>query len=455
MNRTIGHLGIRYATAARFEPPVPVAFAGIGSEAGTAGPIAPQVPGLLENLLGMDVGSMSEDCLHLNVFRPADAVPGSDLPVLVWVHGGAFQNGSGSIPWYDGSSLASRGTVVVTINYRLGALGFLGRRNSGTLDQICALGWVRDNISAFGGDAGNVTIFGESAGGSGVLALLAAPGAKGLFHRVWSMSPSIRQLRDVAAAEKWEAAFLSELGVGTIDEARDAGLDRILGAQARVAAMPNDGYDMFAPTAGGDGLDADFDAAFGSSELPVVIGTNRDENSLFLAFDPEVAGCSHDKWVAHARAHFGGAADHAIARYEEHRPSATPAQLIAAVQTDHVFRRPAQRVAESRVAAGNQTWMYWFTWATPVFDGALGSCHALDIPFAFDNIHAQGSEMLLGTGPERAGIAARFADEICRFAREGSAGWPAFDLRDRTTLRIDEECEVLNDPEPALRLLHE
>ena len=111
-------------------------------------------------------------------------------------------------------------------------------------------------------------------------------------------------------------------------------------------------------------------------------------------------------------------------------------------------------MAESRVAAGNPTWMYWFTWGTPVFDGALGSCHALDIPFAFDNIAAPGSEFMTGTGPERAAIAARFADEIVRFAVEGAPGWTAFNLDARPTLRIDTLTELLHDPEPQLRELH-
>ena len=213
------HLGIRFATAERFEAPVLVPYDSAAT-LGQAGPMAPQVPGMMEQLLGVDASHMSEDCLFLNVFAPADATPDSKLPVLYWIHGGAFLNGAGSVAWYDGSRLAARGHLVVTINYRLGALGFLGAGNWGTLDQICGLQWVREHIGAFGGDAGNVTIFGESAGGSAVVSLMAAPDAQGLFHRAWAMSPSIRQLRTLAQAEEWAAAFLGHAGVSSIDEAR-------------------------------------------------------------------------------------------------------------------------------------------------------------------------------------------------------------------------------------------
>ncbi|MEQ1704279.1 MAG: carboxylesterase family protein, partial [Ilumatobacteraceae bacterium] len=186
---TIAHLGIRYARAERFASPTIEPWQP-GSALGQAGPMAPQVPGMLEQLLGMDASTMSEDCLFLNVYAPADATASSKLPVLYWIHGGAYLNGAGSIGWYDGGRLAARGQVVVTINYRLGALGFMGEGNCGTLDMICGLQWVREHITDFGGDPGNVTIFGESAGGSAVVSLLAAPSAQGLFHHAWAMSPS-------------------------------------------------------------------------------------------------------------------------------------------------------------------------------------------------------------------------------------------------------------------------
>lgn len=447
--------GIRYAMAERFAPPVSVAYSP-GDELGVSGPMCPQLAGMLEKMLGADVSNANEDCLFLDVFAPEGAAPGS-LPVLVWVHGGAYLNGSGSAAWYDGSRLAARGTVVVSINYRLGAFGYLGTRNLGLLDQIAALEWVQRHVGAFGGDPGNVTIFGESAGGSAVVSLLAAPATKGLVHRAWSMSPSIRQLRGVESARRWEAEFLAAAGVGSVDEARALSVDDVLAAQAKVLTLGNTEYDMFAPTGGGEGLPDDMLAAAASNPVPWCVGTNRDENLLFLAFDPNFARATVEQWEKHLARAFGDRAAEARAAYEAARPGESPLNLISAVQTDHGFRRPAQKLAEARVAKGNASWMYWFTWASPAFDGLLGSAHALDIPFAFDNLDAPGSSLMLGdAGLDGArNLASRFADEIVGFARTGSASWPRFDVDSRPTLRLDVETELLHDPEPALRALHD
>lgn len=447
------HLGIRYATAARFEAPVMVPFDPSAGPFDTAGKLAPQVPGMMENMLGIDVGDMSEDCLFLNVFAPADAEPASKLPVLYWIHGGAYLNGGGSIAWYDGSALAARGHVVVTINYRLGALGFLGAGNWGTLDQICGLRWVREHIAQFGGDPGNVTIFGESAGGSAVVSLLAAPEAEGLFHGAWAMSPSIGQLRTLETANTWLEAFLGHAGVASVDEACDLPLEKILEAQTATLAMPNTNLDVFAPAGGGEGLAPDLLAAAAANPVPLSIGTNRDENLLFLAFDPRYSGAGEQQWLDHLALQFGDRAAEARAEYEAAREGASHLTLISAAQTDHVFRQPARRLAEARHAVGNSTWMYWFTWASPAFGGMLGSSHAFDIPFAFDNLQSPGTEMLLGTGEERQAIATRFADEISAFAKGGAASWPQYDLQQRPTLRIDAEFEVLHDPESGVRSL--
>ena len=159
-------LGIPFATAGRFLPPTDIASGYNNFDASSYGYICPQTPGMLEMALNMDASHMNEDCLNLNVYTPNDSSDSQSLPVLVWIHGGAYTNGAGSVAWYHGSSLASRGCIVVTINYRLGALGFLGDENYGILDMLSALRWVQRNIASFGGNANNVTIFGESAGGS-------------------------------------------------------------------------------------------------------------------------------------------------------------------------------------------------------------------------------------------------------------------------------------------------
>jgi para-nitrobenzyl esterase len=410
--------GIRFATAARFEAPVRVPFAGVPAPGGTPGPIAPQTPGMLEQMFGQTALDISEDCLSLNVFAPADAGPGSALPVLHWIHGGAYVNGSGSSPFYEASNLAARGHVVVTVNYRLGAFGYLGAGNWGTLDQICGLEWVRDNIAAFGGDAGNVTIFGESAGGSAVLSLMASPQAEGLFHRVVAQSPSIRQLRSLETANEWAAKFFEAAGVDGLDGARSLTVEQMLEAQGKVLLMRSTNYDMFSPAGGGDALPHDVLSAVAASPVPLLMGTTRDESRLFTTFDPSMADCDEARWQEFLQAHFADRAGHA-----------------------------------RRTELGNPTWKYWFTFASTAFGGVLGSCHALDIPFVFDNATAPGTEFLLGDGEGRGEIADRFAGEISAFAKGGAASWPAYDTAKRATLRIDHRTEVLHDPESPIRAL--
>ena len=444
--------GIRYASAERFSPPQLLTYSP-GGELGVSGPISPQVPGMLEQMLGQDISQMNEDCLFLDVYAPTET-PAGGAPVLVWIHGGAFVNGSGSVQWYDGSNLAARGAVVVTINYRLGALGFLGTGNWGTLDQICALQWVQQNISSFGGNPNNVTIFGESAGGSAVISLLAAPQAQGLFHKAWAMSPSIRQLRSAESAEKWEAAFLDAAGVRSRAEAKELSVEKILEAQSKVLGMPSNSYDMFTPAGGGAGLPDDILAAAAQNDVPFCVGTNKDESLLFLAFDPVFSNATTEQWEKAVAKQFAENASIAQKTYEEARPGATPLQLIAAVASDHGFRRPAQKFCEDRHGQGTPSWMYWFTWASPAFDGILGSAHALDIPFAFDNLHTPGTDMLFGDVQALKPLASRFADEIVTFAAQGAPTWAAFDVEKRPTLRLDTNIELLHDPEPELRELH-
>ena len=443
-------LGIRFAHADRLAPPRDISSWEGELDATKFGPICPQVPGMLEAMLGFDDSNMSEDCLNLNVFT-RNAPTGTKLPVLVWIHGGAYTNGAGSIPWYHGSALASRDTVVVTINYRLGSFGFLGEGNYGTLDMISALRWVQRNIASFDGDANNVTIFGESAGGSAVVSLMSSPEAKGLFHKVWAMSPSIGQLRTLPRAQELHTQFLELAEVSSIDEVRALSLEGMLAAQAKQMALPATNFDFYTPTAGGAALPFDILSAAVQSQLPLVLGSNHDEDRLWSALDPLQANFDQHDWERVSGEVFGDHAADARAAYEKLRPTESPKQLISSVRTDTSFRQRAQRLAEQHAGHGNPTWMYWFTWATPAFDGILGSCHALDVPFAFDNLSAPGTDMLTGDGSERAGIAARFADEITHFAATSQPTWPAFDTTHRKTLEINAEFVVLSDPEKEIR----
>jgi len=446
-------LGIRYATAARHQDPEDITATEGVFEATAFGPICPQIPGALEIILGADTTNISEDCLHLNVFTPAAPSSQPQLPVLVWIHGGAYNNGSNSVPLYHGSSLASRGVVVVAINYRLGSFGFLGENNFGILDMISALRWVQRNIASFNGDANNVTIIGESAGGSAVVSLMSSPEAKGLFHKAWAMSPSIGQLRTKDRAVQAEQVFLEHAGVSTRKDLQSLTIAEMLDVQAKLEAIPTENFDHFTPAAGGSALPHDIVTTAAGSPLPFVVGTNRDENRLWAALDPAQNQLGEDHWDDLCAQTFGEHAAHAKNTYEQIRPNEVPWQLISSIHTDTAFRQRAQRISEQRVAANNKTWMYWFTWPTPVLDGIVGSCHGLDIPFAFDNLSIPGTDGLTGEGPERAAIATRFAGEIVQFARTSAPTWPAFDIDDRQTLEICAEMNVLKDPESEIRVL--
>ena len=445
-------LGIRFARAQRFAAPVAVPFEP-DQVLGHYGPLSPQVPGMMESSLGITAADMDEDCLFLNVFAPDTVNSDSTLPVLFWIHGGAYTNGGGSIPWYEGSALAARGHVVVTINYRLGAFGFLGESNCGTLDQICALKWVQSNIAAFGGNPANVTIFGESAGGSAVITLMSSPEAKGLFHRAWAMSPSINQVRNQSSAVEWQKAFLEAAGVSSIEDAKALSVDDVLAAQQKVLLMTSKNFDMFTPTAGGEALPVDWLEAAAHSPIPFCIGTNKDENCLWTAFDPTLATAGEDTWTKILATQFGDKAQEAKALYESIRPGATVSHLVASVQTDHSFRQPAQRLSERRAQLQTPAWMYWFTWESSAFGGALHSCHAIDIPFIFDNLDANGVEMMLGDGPERQEIADRLADELSSHSKHGHPSWEQFNLNSRPTLKVDSSIELIPDPEGAVRSL--
>jgi para-nitrobenzyl esterase len=446
-------LGIRYATAQRHRAPEDIAPSVETIDATQFGPLCPQIPGALEIILGADTSNISEDCLHLNVFTPAAPSSQASLPVLVWIHGGAYTNGSNSVPIYHGSSLASRGAVVVAINYRLGSFGFLGEDNFGILDMISALRWVQRNIAAFDGDINNVTIFGESAGGSAIVSLMSSPEAKGLFHKAWAMSPSIGQLRTKERAVQAEQVFLEHAGVSTREDLQLFTISEMLSVQAKLEAIPTDNFDFFTPAAGGNSLPHDILTAAAESPLPFVVGTNRDENRLWAALDPAQNQLGEEHWNDLCTQTFGNHAARAKSTYEQIRPEEVPWQLISSVHTDTAFRQRAQRISEQRIDANNKTWMYWFTWPTPVLDGIVGSCHGLDVPFAFDNLSLPGTDGLTGDSPERAAIAARFADEIVHFAINSQPTWPAFDTTNRMTLEINAEFVILSDPEQEIREL--
>jgi len=433
--------GIRYARADRFESSE--TLPGDPGRADTYRPQCLQVPGLMEQFLGGSSQPMDEDCLALNVFTP-DVT--ARLPVMVWIHGGAFVNGSGSVPWYDGSALARHhGVVVVTVNYRLGVFGFTGENDLGLGDQVSALAWVRDNIADFGGDPGSVTVFGESAGGASVIALLAAPAATNLIHRGIAMSPSMPQLRSRRRAVEAVEEVLRAARVDHPDELRSMPVERLLEIQGSVLSTSDDSLTVFSPTLGGALLPTDSIDRVADDPRPMMIGTTRDEMHLFTAFDPAVNGLDDAGALDRYRRWFDTGAEEALARYRHHRPDHTPGQLVSAAQTDQIFRHPARRLVERRTAP---THLWWFTFATPAFGGVLGACHALDIPFALDNLHRPGVEIFTGDGPDRQGLADRFSAAITGFARDGDPGWPTAEID--TVILDGDDTRAVEHPEADL-----
>jgi para-nitrobenzyl esterase len=386
--------GIPYAVPPvgerRFLPPAPMeAWAGV-QDAFAYGHSCPQPP---ERPQGWaHEPSTGEDCLYLNVWTPAIG-DGGGRPVMVWFHGGGFTTGSGSWPLYDGSALARRGdVVVVTVNHRLGIFGYLHLAsaagadyatsgNAGMLDLVASLEWVRDNIAAFGGDPGNVMIFGESGGGAKVSTLMAMPAARGLFHRAAVQSGPGLRVRTPAQADRTAADTLKQLGVDARDRAALAALstEALLAAQDAGGARARFAFSPVLDGAAVSAHPADALADGTAPDVPVVIGTNRDEASLFMAgtrafTDP--AALEGDG-LARRLAHLGDDAPAVIDAYRAEMPGAPPRDLLIAIESDRMMRLPSIDWAERKIAGRGKApvWMYLFRWAS----GLLGSAHGFEI----------------------------------------------------------------------------
>ena len=447
---------IPYASAERFGHPVAATAWDDVRDCLQWGPMCPQTTTFLDDVFGTKHLTMSEDCLSLNIFTPG--CDDQRRPVLVWIHGGAFTAGTAATPWYSGNSFARNGNVVVvSINYRLNIFGFLhvdGATNLGLRDQVAALGWIRDNIETFGGDPANVTIFGESAGGCSVVTLLATPSARGLFRRAIAQSPSVTQLRTPDTARSWAEQTLRSAGAASLAELAALSVDRLVAVQQEIQSSGADaGFQSFSPAPDGDVLPADVLGAIAGGSAAgteLLIGTTRDEMRLFMFMDPSLNTLDHDGLVERLTNRFGDRAAFVADRYRASRPAASPAHLLAAVASDEIFRRPAVDVA-TRHCAHAPVYTYLFAWESPAFGGALGSCHGLEIPFVFDNVHQKGVALFTGAGGDRAALAATMNAAWTRFARDGDPGWPAFDPARRTTMTFNTpHCGVETDPDGAL-----
>jgi para-nitrobenzyl esterase len=455
-------------------PEKPASWTGV-RDARSFGAAAPQNKLMLTALSAMVIdGEQSEDCLTLNVWTPA--LNGKARPVMVWIHGGAFTIGSGSQALYDGSFLARRGdVVVVTINYRLGPLGFLrladvtGGRipasgNEGMLDQVAALEWVRDNIAGFGGDPGNVTIFGESAGGMSVGTLLAMPAARGLFHKAIPQSGACHTGAPLARANRAAERVLSKLKVKADDP---AAIRALTPAQLLTGTLLDDGITpdpelgmAYQPVIDGTFVPRaaiEMVADGSASGVAVMIGTTLEEWKLFSLMDPSLQKLDRAGLGARiSRRLTAPAADALIDSYQRARAargeSVAPAELFTAIETDRIFRIPGVRLAEIQRRHDKRVYSYLFTWPSPWMNGVLGSCHALELGFVFGTNHIPGMPEFAGAGAAAEKLAGQMQDTWIAFARSGdpsceSAGaWAAYDEARRPTMVFGASTKLENAP---------
>jgi para-nitrobenzyl esterase len=428
----------------------------------TYGTIAPQnvipFPGLQEK-----PEPQSEDCLFLNIYSPA--LDNARRPVMVWIHGGAFCMGSGSMQMYSTGTLAANGNIVlVTINYRLGVLGFLnlneltGGRipstgNEGLQDQIAALQWVKENIAAFGGDPDNVTVFGESAGGMSIGCLLNLPAARGLFHRAVIESAVGEMARPLDMSVEIAEEFLRtvELKPKDISALRSLSVEKMLWAQQEVAAKTGQGAAPVIPVADGRVMPKmpleSLEAGLGI-KVPTLVGSNLEEDKLFSMMNPNVYRIDEEGLQA-AASRFVVAKDAAklIDTYRRAREARgepiTPFEIYSAMSTHVMFRKTAIRIAEAQCAHAPGGYNYLFCWKSPAAGGRLGACHALEIGFIFGNF----DDSFCGSGPEAENLSREMQDAWLSFARTGNPSckslgeWPRYS-EGRSSMIFDKNSRI-------------
>ncbi len=461
--------GIPYAKAPlgslRFRAPQPpVAWDGI-FDATKFGPSAIQPPSQIMSFLGSGTDETDEDCLNLNIWSPK--ADGQRRPVMVWIHGGAFMNGSGSSTGYDGTSFALEGdVVVVTVNYRLGVMGFLhlaevgggayaSSGNCGILDQVAALKWIKENIEAFGGDPNNITIFGESAGAMSIGILLAIPSAKGLFNKAILQSGAARNVLSSRTATRVANGFLATLGI----EANELSKLEELPIESLLDAAKN-----IPPMALGPVLDGviipehpeELIAQGASKDIAILIGTNKDEYRLFTFFDPTWKNLDAEgielRFKQSLRSIWPEISSNYVNQVELDQT------LFEQLMSFNVFTYPAISLAEQHLANGAPVWMYRFDWETPILNRGLKSCHALEIPFVWNQIHKPEVKTLLGSSPDQ-NLAKQMHKSWIAFARNGNPNteevpnWASYDLENRTTMVFNEESKAISDPNKEQRLL--
>jgi para-nitrobenzyl esterase len=476
--------GASTAGANRFMPPAkPRPWSGV-RDCLKWGPIAPQGASSANPSSGMGrdfatfFGTMpdapteqSEDCLVLNVFTPG--LDHKKRPVMVWIHGGGFAIGAGSGARANGTNLARRQDVVaISLHHRLGALGYchLGEfdpefahsGNVGQLDLIAALEWVRDNVAAFGGDPSRIMVHGESGGGGKICTLLGMPKAHGLFHRAVLQSGTANRLPTREQAAEWAAKLLHELQIPTKEVRRlqQLPVEQLIAAASKLD-LANRGVGMrrgFVPTSDTVDLpEQPIDAVLkGSARIPLLLGCTKHEMTLMLmgmGVDPR--SITVEQLTQMVQGQFGAKAPELLAGYRAIHPDYSPGDLLVRIMSD-TMRMGAIELAEAHVKAGGApTYMYLFTWETPVLPH-LKSAHGIDGTFYFDN--TESVEIAKGN-PGAQALAQKASTAWANFARNGKPSapglpeWPQYTLEKRETMILGDECRVEMDPLKEERLL--
>lgn len=433
--------GIRYGVARRFEPPQPVATAQMDQSGERGfGPVCPQQG---------KYAPQSEDCLFLNVWTP-EGTTRALKPVMLYIHGGAYSNGSVTDPLNDGAKLASLGdVVVVTVNHRLNAFGYLylpehypDSGNAGQLDLVCALQWVQRNIEAFGGDPTNVTLFGQSGGGAKIATLMAMPAAMGLFHKVITMSGQQVTASGPQHARARADAYMAALGAKSVED-----LVALPAAQL-VESLKTVDPIMGGPLYFGPVLDMRTlsrhpfwpDAPAQSQNVPMMLGNCISEARAFIPESgPKVQGLTWDNIAARMGPELKVdlAPDWVVAQFRARYPDYTPQQLFYAAVTAGRSWRGQVEEAEARARSGAPTWVYQLD-----FENAK---HTDDIGLSFGTVP--------DATPARAAMSTTVMNAVVRFACTGDPGWPRYDLSRRATMVFDTQSRVLDDPRAWERAL--
>lgn len=447
--------GIRYGSAERFRAPKPARPSREIVNALAFGPSAPQRSDKYRR--------QDEDCLFLNIWTP-DARRGAHLPVMVYFHGGAYSTGSVADPLNDGRHLATKNVVVVTVNHRLNALGYLylaqlnprfpDSGNLGQLDLILGLKWIRDNIAAFGGDPDRIMVFGQSGGGAKIATLMGMPAAAGLFHRAATMSGQQVTASGPMHATERAKAYLTRLNVtpaGLID----------LPAERLVDALDTTDPIMGGSIYFGPVLDMKWlsrhpfwpDANPQSNAIPMVLGNTRDETRGFFGpGHPRIVGLTWDNLAERLGPELKVDLnpDWVVAEYRRMFPNHNPEQIFFAATTAGRSWRGQIEEAEARTRADAPTWVYQLDFASPV-EPWRGAPHMMDIPLVFGTIDAPGS--IAGTGAASRAVSDAMMSAFTSLARDGEPGWPQYRLPERATMMFDSPPRVVTDPRREQREL--